>query len=604
MPRGPTSKPIRRRNPAHSIVRTMSRRQRRRASSTAPAPSEAPSEPSAPEYDLVILGAGVAGLALAARLRAEWPDKRTVLLEARSRIGGRVSTEPVAGVPVDMGAAWLHDLSRDNPLADLVRRTGVRTKVSDYGYAGGSHWDLRPDWGEGEEEPPAGVRPMGRRMPREEAEREYGTYEKFEGELNRLREELFNAEEAEDAPLADLVDAAKDALGLAGKRAAWLDELVYTSVEEVEAADCEELSALYFDEVDVDVNGGVNLLFPEGAWSLFQSLAEGLDIRLGAEAVSVTHDPRSKVVAVRTRSGESFRASTVAVTVPLGVLKADRIAFTPALPKRLRESVDKLGFGTLDKVILLFPRGALGRLLDSGSEILYLHHDADEERDGFRIVEMFALDGWTRHLAPPPEVDGLVGFVAGSGARRMEEMGEREVLDVVMGKLRRADPGLPDPVEVRITRWATDPFSLGSYSFHAPGSHPSDHDAFTAPVNGWLYFAGEHTSDVYPATMQGAYTSGLRVASQISEAWLAPTLPPSMRAARGQAAPAPLPGQISLGGLQMPASGIPESMDRQMAAGAQGFGGGPFGGPPGPDAEGGPSGKDDAGNDGKRRPKL
>lgn len=269
------------------------------------------------------------------------------------------------------------------------------------------------------------------------------------------------------------------------------------------------------------------------------------------------------------------------LTVPLGILKARKIEFQPALPKKIQASIGSLGYGTLDKIILLFPPGATSRLLPPDSEILHLHHDSDEERDGFRIVEFFNLDRWTRFLEPRPPYDGLIGFVAGRGAREMEKMTDKELVDIVLGKLRRCDPGLPDPIGHRITRWARDPFSLGSYSFRKPGSHPGDHDAFTQPMAGWLYFAGwvvssfehfgatnalmisEHTSDVYPGTMQGAYTTGLRVAGEISAQWLDSSLPASMRAQRHQATSG-LPS-IGMSGLPMPVSGIPDAMDKVMS---------------------------------------
>lgn len=227
------------------------------------------------DWDCVVVGAGVAGLAAAKNLQAEWPDKKIVVLEARDRVGGRVHTELVDGrLPLDLGAAWLHDLSSDNPLADFVRKSKVVTKISDYDYDAGTHYDMRPDWKEDSDESfeePEQL-PQAAAMPPEKVKQLAAAYEEFKNKLNENRERLFNNEEAEDAPLADLIAESKAQMGIdeGSKLSVWLDEMLYSAFEEVEGADTDELSGLFFDEVDVDVNNGVNLLFPSGAWEMFQ----------------------------------------------------------------------------------------------------------------------------------------------------------------------------------------------------------------------------------------------------------------------------------------------------------------------------------------------
>lgn len=244
-----------------------------------------------PDFDVVVVGAGISGLAAAHRLKQDSPEKKIVVLEARERIGGRVLTDTsLNGVPIDLGAAWLHDLSNDNPLADFVRKSKITTKISDYDYDAGTHWDLRPDWKDGEDyvegngETEDGM-PKGVLMKKEEVEKLAKEYDDFFSKLNTNREALFNKEDAEDVPLANLVAETKAQLGIDedSKKSAWLDDMIYAAVEEVEAAETDELSALFFDEVDVDVNGGVNLLFPEGAWTLFQPWVS--ELRLGLRRV-------------------------------------------------------------------------------------------------------------------------------------------------------------------------------------------------------------------------------------------------------------------------------------------------------------------------------
>jgi len=75
---------------------------------------------------------------------------------------------------------------------------------------------------------------------------------------------------------------------------------------------------------------------------------------------------------------------------------------------------------------------------------------------------------------------------------------------------------VPEPVEVRRTRWAADPYAGGSYSYIAVGAASSDNDALAAPVGRRLFFAGEATSREHSATVHGAYLSGLRAAEEIA----------------------------------------------------------------------------------------
>lgn len=74
---------------------------------------------------------------------------------------------------------------------------------------------------------------------------------------------------------------------------------------------------------------------------------------------------------------------------------------------------------------------------------------------------------------------------------------------------------MPDPIQTICTRWGSDPLSYGSYSHVSVQSSGSDYDILAESVGNRLFFAGEATSRQYPATMHGAFLSGLREASRI-----------------------------------------------------------------------------------------
>jgi monoamine oxidase len=109
-----------------------------------------------------------------------------------------------------------------------------------------------------------------------------------------------------------------------------------------------------------------------------------------------------------------------------------------------------------------------------------------------------------------------VGFNAGRFAMELERMSDRQILDSGMNTLRKIYGKIPTLQSYLITRWQSDPFALGSYSYIAPGASNRDRQALANPVNKLLFFAGEATSQDYAATVHGAFLSGKRAAQQIS----------------------------------------------------------------------------------------
>jgi lysine-specific histone demethylase 1 len=116
--------------------------------------------------------------------------------------------------------------------------------------------------------------------------------------------------------------------------------------------------------------------------------------------------------------------------------------------------------------------------------------------------------------------------------------------DVIVGRCIAVLKGIfgnaavPQPKETVVTRWRTDPWARGSYSFVAVGSSGGDYDMLAAPVapppqgaKCRLFFAGEHTIRNYPATVHGAFLSGLREAAHIADEYLgSPYAPPQQPA--------------------------------------------------------------------------
>lgn len=117
----------------------------------------------------------------------------------------------------------------------------------------------------------------------------------------------------------------------------------------------------------------------------------------------------------------------------------------------------------------------------------------------------------------------LVALMAGDAAKTAEALSDEVLIDDVLDKLetifRLEDK--PKPVETIVTRWRQDRFARGSYSYVAPSADPGDYDAMARPVDN-IFFGGEATCVTHPATVHGAYISGLRAASQVLDALIGP----------------------------------------------------------------------------------
>ncbi|HWB00374.1 MAG TPA: FAD-dependent oxidoreductase, partial [Pirellulales bacterium] len=218
----------------------------------------------------------------------------------------------------------------------------------------------------------------------------------------------------------------------------------------------------------------------------------------GHQVRRVDHDDKS--VVIDTSQGE-FTADFAVVTLPLGVLKHRGVEFHPALPERKRDAVQRMGMGLLNKTYLKFPR----QFWPARADWLGFVSETKGRWSEYLNVAKF--------LAQPV----LLGFTAATFARRTEKKTDQEIVAGMIAALRSMFGGrkVPDPLDVRITRWASDPFSYGSYSFMKTGSTPEDYEHLAEPVDNRLFFAGEHTSRRYSATVHGAYLSGIRAAKRI-----------------------------------------------------------------------------------------
>jgi monoamine oxidase len=189
------------------------------------------------------------------------------------------------------------------------------------------------------------------------------------------------------------------------------------------------------------------------------------------------------------------------VTVPLGVLKAGSINFTPNLPTDKQNAINKLEMGTLNKLYLKFDSAFWGN--QEGEFIAYI-----PEENG-RWTSTLNLEEYTGQAI-------LGMFTSSDYTAKIEDLTDQEIIDDAMTVLRTIyGDNIPNPKGTLITRWGKDPFSFGSYSAFAVGSTPRDVRRLARPIGRKVFFAGEATERRYAGTVHGAYFSGLRAARQV-----------------------------------------------------------------------------------------
>jgi monoamine oxidase len=396
--------------------------------------------------DLVIVGAGAAGLAAARtaqELRLDF-----LVFEAMDRIGGRAHTEhAIFGVPWDRGCHWLHSGSI-NPMRELADRYGFRYRTT------------RPPW----------RMRLGDRWATEEERRTRDErVEEFYGAVAEA------GAAGRDVPIASVVDCDDPAYPLFQTeiRAEWGG-----SPDEVSTLDAHHYR-------DTDENWPVR----DGYGALVARHAEGIPVELSTPVWRIDWGgPRVKV----TTPDGTVEAGAVVVTVSTNVLTAELIGFEPALPDWKLAAAEAVPLGRANKVAF----GIEGRYL--GVE------------EHTNIVVPVDGRGMMNFQLRPFGFDMANGYLAGPLCRELEEAGEAEMIATSLDALVRAlGSEVAKHVTVSAcSRWGMEPFILGAYGAAKPGQAHRRADLGT-PLADRLFFAGEATSPEFFSTCHGAHLTGI-----------------------------------------------------------------------------------------------
>lgn len=439
--------------------------------------SSDPKSMTVPETDVVVIGAGLAGLAAATRLRDGGRDCR--VLEASGRIGGRAwTTHPpqLGGDWFDMGAFWFHDAA-NNPLVTRARDHGETLLRSD---------ELRRER----------TFVDGRPATAQELDDYNAAWPCFEAAADALIARHGDVSMAEvtrhlaDDPWAPTIEA-------------WEAPVICTAPADRFSARDWRRNAL----------GGFNLV-PEGGIGTFvtRRLGQGLDISLNTPVRRIRWGGAGGMVTVETDRG-ALAARACIVTVSTGVLGSGALIFDPPLPAATRDAVAQLPMGLAIKVALR----SVGRdRLD-----LPAHCSVDRRvgRDGDAFMP---LQFW------PFGRDYVQGWIGGPLAWELAKAGEAAIVDHAMGQLRALFGGRIDRLfrggGHLVTHWDADPWVRGAYCYATP-HHADARDILAAPVaDGHLMFAGEGCNVPYAGTVAGAWISGQAAAAVVLDR-LSPACP-------------------------------------------------------------------------------
>ena len=402
------------------------------------------------EADIVVIGAGAAGIAAARRVLAA--NRRVIVVEAAGQIGGRCLTDITSfDVPFDRGARWMHNPDT-NPMIRLARSAGLDIAAA----------------------PPGQKIRVGRRNARA-------------GETEEFLAALVRANRAIDEASRGRADVACASV-LPRDLGDWAGTAEFVLGANATGKDLKDISVIDKARAQ-DRNAALGCR--QGLGTLIAKLGEQVPLALSTPASRINWSGRD--VTVETPSGK-IAARAAIITVSSNVLASGNIKFTPDLPKRQFDAAARLGLGSYDRIALQLPGNPLGLGRD---DVLI------EQSTSMRTALLVANIGGSSLCA----ID-----VAGSFGSDLSAQGEKamiafaaEWLAKLFGSEVAASIG-----KSSATRWNAAPFALGAMSVAAPGAQPS-RKILGEPV-GSLFLAGEATHETLWGTVDGAWESGERAA--------------------------------------------------------------------------------------------
>lgn len=410
---------------------------------------------------VIIIGAGISGLAAAKKLKQE--GFLVIVLESQEKPGGRIRTDRSLGLAFDEGASWIHG-PNGNPISNLASEAGANTFLTDndnaevFDISGTGYSDSVLTTAEGDfDNAVAAVLNAGNQT------------QSFETLFNSLYPSQSNNK-------------------------LW-KYMLSAYLEFSVGGDISKMSSKYF--YDDETFNGEDVIITNGYDKITDHLASGLDIRLNTRVTSINYSGEKVTVSA---DGNSFKCDHLVISVPLGVLKNNDIAFSPTLPANKTTAINQTKMGNVNKFILTWGSA----FWDTSLQFIGYTPDTKGKFNYFLNVNTFSTD------------NALMTFAFGDYATTTETMSDAEIINEIMAHLRSIyGNSIPNPTNMLRTKWGQNINTYGAYSFATNGTSSQDFDTLSESVNDKLFFAGEHTILDYRGTVHGAYLSGIREADNI-----------------------------------------------------------------------------------------
>ena len=409
---------------------------------------------------ILVIGAGISGLAAAKKLKEK--GFNVIILEAQSKVGGRLKTNRSLGVAFDEGASWIHGID-GNPITTLAQQAGMNAAFTD------DNSRVSYDIG--------GVL------------RSTTTYDTAETELYTVLNTMMNSGNTNQS----FETVFNNLYPTRSNDRLW--KFLLSAYVTFDTGDLDKLSSKLYNEGEEF--SGEEQIATNGYDTIPNFLANGLNVQLNQRVSKIDYSNTKIKV---THNNTESEADYVLVTVPLGVLKSGNIQFIPNLSTTKQNAIQKVGMNCVNKFLLTWDTAFW-------DDVQYISYSPTTKDKFNYFVNVKKVN---------PNVNALMTFAYADYARQTETMTDAQIVTEIMLHLKDIyGNNIPNPTNMLRTKWQTNENAFGAYSYTAVETEMQHFDDLAEEINDKLFFAGEHTEADYFSTAHGAYLSGIREANKI-----------------------------------------------------------------------------------------
>ncbi len=451
---------------------------------------------------VIVIGAGISGLSAAHHLYCKGYD--ITVLEALDRTGGRINTNNSTGIPLDLGASWIHGIE-ESPIFKIFTDADKRGDIIITNQDSAVAYDAN---GENADK---------------KVEEFWDKIDKTFTELYEKRKTSASDNDSFELVVNEYLETYVDT-GEVEKENFYY--YLYWQYVLDDAANPKDVSLKYRDEFAEYPS--VEVVFRNGYGQVIDYLDDGLDVLTEHVVTEINYNGQKVIVSFKNALGEqTLEADYVVSTIPLGVLKGKtetKVIFSPDITTERQDALDHLDMGVYNKVYYIFNATEQPFwIVDKDKDWISLIPEKGEEMGqggiffnfykytGKPILLEFNTGDYSRQLnekaaAYSQEKKEQDEYIAGKGLEILEKMYPNKV------------PPLSD-VTTLVTTWEREPYFGGSFSYFPKDANSIHFDELARPLNNAdgnkVFFAGEATIQHIFSTVNGAYVTGIRAAEEI-----------------------------------------------------------------------------------------